>query len=201
MRRVSIALLISLFTMTGSTAFAVDFEDGFYWGANLGISDNLDACNSLVTPQGFNGPTGCDDTDLGWQLFLGWQPMKWISLEGGYTDLGTASTTVVDTTSSAKVKGFHLNGLFTLPLLEKIGLYGTVGAFLWDADVSTASRTQPATKVSESGTDYYYGLALRYPLTKTIGVALEGKKYIDVGKTDAASSDFYLWSMGLTFRL
>ena len=200
MRRVSIALLISLFAMTGSTAFAVDFEDGMYWGGNIGVSDDTGLCDSVPKPQGFSSPTECDETDLGWQVFMGWQPIKWISIEGGYTDLGTSGVKVVGDTASSKVNGFNLGVVFTLPILEKAGIFGTAGAFRWDADVTTALQNQPATKVSESGTDYYYGLALRWPLTKTIGVAMEGKRYKDIGKTSETSSNYNLWTAGLTFR-
>ena len=200
MRRVSIALLISVFAMYGSATHAVDFPNGLYWGANAGVSEDIDICDSQSTPQGFGTPTNCQDSDFGWQAFLGYQVMKWISVEAGYADLGGSDVRVVNDTISSNIDGFTLSVAVTAPVLEKIGLYGIGGAFLWDADVTEAGLNMDTVTNSDSGTDYFYGLSLRLPLSKTIGMNLEAKRFKDIGSSDIGTTNVNLWTAGLLFR-
>lgn len=201
MRRVSIALLISVFAMYGSAAHAVDFPNGLYWGGSGGSTDHSDGCDALSVPAGFGSATRCSDSDFGWQIFLGYQVMKWLSLEGGYAGLGGTNVTAINASSRSDVDGFTLNAVVTAPLLEKFGIYGTVGAFFWDADLTTGGAVnQDPISTSDSGTDAFYGVGLRFPLTETIGMNLEAKRFIDVGSNEVGTTDINLLSAGLLFR-
>lgn len=200
MRRVSIALLSALFAMYGSTVMAVDFPNGLYWGGNAGIAEEENSCNEIPVPQGFDEFAGCDNTSFGWQLFLGYQFMKWISVEGGYVDLGGSDFRVVQDTFSTEMKGWTLNGVFTVPFLEKFGLYGTGGAFFWDGEVKVERvGGTPSATLSDTGTDYFWGLGFRFPFTENVGINLEVKQFIDVGTGDI-KSDYGLYTAGLLFR-
>ncbi len=203
MRRVSITLLIGVFALYGSATHAVEFPDGLYWGVSAGASEDLDSCDALPVPMGLGSAAGCNDSDFGWQIFLGYQVMKWLSFEGGYADLGgTDVTTIatVDSTIKSNVDGFTLNAVVTVPLLEKLGLYGTVGAFFWDVDVTTAGLNEDSVKTSDTGTDTFFALGLRYPLSERIGINLEAKRFTDVGGDEIGSTDISLFSAGLLFR-
>lgn len=201
MRRLSIALLGGLFAIYGSTAAAVDFPNGFYGGFNAGIAEEQDSCSKIPPPQGFDEVTGCDDTDFGWQLFVGYQFMKWISAEAGYVDLGGSEYRVVSDSFTTEADGWTLNGVVTLPYLEKIGLYGTAGAFFWDRERKRVnSDNQSGSSSSDTGTDYFWGLGLRYPFTEKIGINLEVKNFNDVGSSTVGKSDYRLYTAGLLFR-
>ena len=207
MRRVSIALLSGLLAMSASAALAVDFPNGLYWGVNAGVAEDTNFCGRFPPAFQFSEIPGCDDKDFGWQLYAGYQLMKWLSAEGGYTDLGSSDLRVVQDSNVSKVKGWNLGIAFTLPYLEKIGLYGVGGAYFWDKDV-VLRRTglTVSDAVSDTGTDYYYGIALRYPFTEKIGISLEFKEFRDVGSKksgqviEVGNSDHRLYTGGLTFR-
>jgi len=210
MRRVSIALLASLFAMYGTTATAVDFPNGMYWGFNAGIAEEQDSCSKLPVATGFEEQPGCDDTAFGWQAFLGYQFMKWISVEGGYADLGGSDFRAVQDTFTTDTTGWTLSGVVTAPYLEKIGLYATGGAFFWDRDVRADRAGGGSSASSDSGTDYFWGLGLRYPLTEKVGINLEVKNFVDVGSKSMdvdisgtkslGQTDFHLYTAGLLFR-
>jgi len=200
MRRVSIALLASLCAMYGSSAMAVDFPNGVYWGFNAGIAEEEDSCNELPAPAGFDEQAGCDNTAFGWQALLGYQLMKWVSVEGGYADLGGSNFRVVQDTFTSDLTGWTLNAVVTAPYLEKIGLYVTGGAFFWDKDVRVDRVGGGSVSNSDSGSDYFWGLALRYPFTENIGINLEVKNFVDIGSTEIGKSDTTLYSAGLLFR-
>jgi len=208
MRRISIALLGGLLAAYASNATAVEFPNGLYAGGNAGIAEEEDTCSKIPTPAGFDEVAGCDDTDFGWQLFLGYQFMKWISVEGGYAYLGGSEYQVVMNSYTTKTEGWTLNGVITLPGLQKIGLYGIAGAFFWDRDVQRGSSAQgDSESKSDTGTDFYWGLGLRYPFTEHIGINLEVKNFMDVGSDSlniegypAGESNYGLYTAGLIYR-
>ena len=207
MRRLSVVLLASLFAMYASTALAVDFANGLYWGFNAGIAEEKEFCQSageVFTPTlpapGFDEVTGCDDTSLGWQLLIGYQLIKWIGIEGGYTELGGSDVRLVQTAVDTDVDGWTLGVAATAPYLEKIGLYIVGGAYYWDKDVQAQTPGRQGTKQNDSGVDAYFGGALRFPLTEKIGLNMEVKKFYDIGSAKVGKTDYLHFSAGLQFR-
>jgi len=207
MRRLSVALLGGLFTIYASTATAVDFSNGLYWGFNAGIAEEEKFCEDVgkifsptLPAQGFDEIPGCDDTDFGWQLYAGFQFMKWISVEGGYTNLGGSDIRLVQDDVKTDTDGFSLGLALTAPYAEKIGLYLLLGAYRWDKEVTRQRSGEPEFKASDTGTDQYWGLALRYPFTEKVGVSLEVKNFMDIGNKEIGETDYGLYSAGLNFR-
>ncbi|MFQ5635176.1 MAG: outer membrane beta-barrel protein [Gammaproteobacteria bacterium] len=200
MRRVIITLLVGLIAFYGSPAMAVDLADGFYWGGSGGVAEEPDTCKDIPTPQGLTEITGCDDSDFGWQLFVGYQFMKWLSVEGGYAELGGSEAIHIAAVDTSDTTGWTLNAVVTLPYLEKLGLYGTGGAFFWDREITGGGGAQTRFETSDTGTDFFYGIGLRYPLTRNIGINLEAKAFNDVGSGKVGTSDLRLYSAGLLVR-
>jgi hypothetical protein len=207
MRRLSVALLGGLFAIYASTATAVDFPNGLYWGFNAGIAEEEKFCEDVgkkfmpsLPAQGFDEITGCDDTDLGYQIYAGYQFMKWLSVEGGYTNLGGSDILLVQDEVKTDVDGWSLGLALTAPYIEKIGLYALVGAYRWDKERTQQRSGEPLTKDSDSGTNQYWGLALRYPLTEKIGINLEVKNFLDIGDDKVGETDYGLYTAGLSFR-
>lgn len=198
MRTVLLAFLACLLIVTGGHAGASEFADGFYVGGNGGLADNLSVCDEIGNPV---SPSACDDSDFGWQVFAGWQIVKWIGIEGGWTDLGQSSfMSAVGELTEVDTKGFQLNAVVTLPVLEKAGVYFKAGAFAWDVDLSQTDALDVQREVSEKGVDYVVGVGLRYPLTETLGVGIEYQRYEDVGDSSTGSFDANLLTAGLLFR-
>jgi len=200
MRRVSIALLCGLFATYGTTALAVDFSNGVYWGVNAGVAEEEDSCNELPVAPGFTEQAGCDNTDFSWQLYLGYQFNKWISVEGGFIDLGGSEFRIYQTSLTTNSRGWTLGGAITLPLLERAGIYAIGGAYFWDREgIEDVVGNEPI-KTSDRGTDYYWGGALRYPFSEKVGLSVEYKSFVDVGNSKIGTSDYSVYSAGLNFR-
>lgn len=201
MRRVSIALLSGMLAMYGSTALAVDFADGLYWGVNAGVAEDRDFCRQFPPAFQFSEVPGCDDRDFAWQIYLGYQFTKWVSAEGGYTDLGSSDIRIVQDSYVSDVKGWNLGLAITLPYLEKIGLYGIGGAYFWDKDTLLRRVGLTVTDAaSDNGTDYYYGIALRYPFSEKVGIHVELKEFRDLGSDKVGTSNHRFYTAGLAFR-
>jgi hypothetical protein len=200
MRRVTIALLGALFAMHGSAVAAADFENGFYWGFNAGVTEDEDSCNKFPVPPGYEEPADCDNSGLGWQFYLGYQVAKWISAEAGYTDLNGSDFRVVGETMSTDVTGWTLGAAVTAPYIEKLGLYLVGGAFFWDKELDLSIVGGSGTSSGDTGTDLYYGVALRYPFNEKIGISLEGKRFADIGSSEVGKGDVSLYTAGLNFR-
>jgi OOP family OmpA-OmpF porin len=196
MKHLSLVLLMGFIAAYALPASAVDFPNGFYASGSAGIAADQDSCDQIQDPK-----LRCEDENFGWKLGAGFQFMKWISLEAGYSYLGKADATArVNDQASSEVQGITATAVFTVPFLEKAGLYGKVGGIYWDAEILTTPRGQPTTKISDNGTDLLWGVGFRFPFTDKLGMVIEGERYQDVGSNKTGSTDINLYSMGLIWR-
>lgn len=196
-----VAGLIAVSGLIAGAPAARAQDAGFYAGIGVGRSELKDACAGITI--------SCDDTDTGWKLFGGYQFNKYLGAELGYVDLGkaTASGTIlgVAVSATAKAKGWEFLGVGTLPIADKFSVYGKAGLFRWDVDVS-ATGVVPgfapvAVGASDKGTDFTYGIGLKYDFTKSIGARVEWQRYKDVGNdATTGKSDVDLLSLGIVFK-
>ena len=185
---------------TGISPLAFAQDAGFYAGAAVGQSRAKDACEGVTI--------ACDDKDTGWKVFGGYQFNKNFGAEVGYVDLGKATAngviTGVAVSADAKVKGFEVLGVGTLPIANNFSAYGKLGFFRWDLDVSATgaiSGFSATVSASETGTDFTFGLGLKYDFAKNIGARLEWQRYNDIGKeSTTGKSDADLLSLGIVFK-
>jgi OOP family OmpA-OmpF porin len=176
-------------------------DTGFYAGGALGQAKAKDACSG-ITGIGFSG--GCDDKDTAWKIFGGYQFNPNLGVELGYVDLGdfTANGTVLGApvSASAEAKGFELVGVGSIPFTQQLSGYAKAGAFRWDVDTRTAAGAT-ATGGGDKGTDFTYGLGLKYDFTRNIAGRLEFQRYNNVGETSTTGqSDVNLWTAGVMFK-
>lgn len=183
-RTVLTAIAVALLAAGAQSAVAQEDATGFYVGGGLGISRVADpACDALSQiklslPQQFQ----CEEEDTAWKLFVGWQPIRWIGFEAGYLDLGKQEARAGTTNLSAEVDGGFLAGTFTLPVVERIGIYGKAGAYFWDGELSGMLQgvgTIPT--IEDDDTSGFWGLGLRLPLSDSFAVRLEYERYLDLG--------------------
>ena len=196
-----VASLIAISGLVAGVPAAQAQDTGFYAGIGVGRSDLKDACTGVTIP--------CDDTDTGWKLFGGYQFNKYLGAELGYVDLGraTARGTLlgVAVSATAKAKGWEFLGVGTLPIADKFSAYGKAGLFRWDLDVS-ATGVVPgfapvAVSTSDKGTDFTFGIGLKYDFTKSIGARVEWQRYKDIGNdATTGKSDVDLLSVGVVFK-
>lgn len=198
MRKTNLVMLIGLMLIWSPQVNAVDFPTGWYAGGSAGVSNNLDFCAQT------GNATFCDKEEFAWKIVGGYQFLKWVGLEAGYVSLGEPETITpipsLGTTSTSESDGFVISVPFTLPILEKIGIYGKVGGFLWDRESILTETSGITTKTSADGFDPMWGFGFRWPLGDRIGVSLDYEQYTDVGDALVGISDIEFFSAGILWQ-
>lgn len=188
MRNAGMATLIgALFFTWSGAASALDHPTGFYVEGALGYAKvETSACESLPgsLPIVFN----CQEDDASWELIAGWQPVKWAGIEAGYVDLGETTASAGATSLKASVDGGIIAVNFTVPGLQELGLYGRLGAYFWDGELSGSLSFPPPPGVSlpvkDDGTAPVLGIGFRWPLGDHVGIGFRWDRYFDIGNDD-----------------
>ena len=200
-------LLIALSAALGvSSAQAAD--TGFYVGGSFGQSTANDFNGSDIDADlatiGITSSTSTDDSDTGWKVFAGYRFMKYLAVEGAYTDLGefTAHSTVTSPSagivdSSIETDAWTISALGILPLGDSFSLFGRVGVNIWSADYSdtfTIGGIPGSASEDDDGTDWVYGVGAAWNFTNNLSLRGEWERY------DLGDGDVDLWSAGLSWN-
>jgi OOP family OmpA-OmpF porin len=192
----AIALTGLVAATAGISPLAFAQDSGWYLGASGGQSKGKDSCPSLI-PVG----TSCDDTGSTYSVFGGYQVIKYIGVELGYTDLGKSELSGSGITNTTRVKGVELLGVGTIPITPQFEVYGKVGAFSWNLKESCTGATCTFSSRSETGTDLTYGLGAKFNFTKNVGVRVQYQRYKDVGNdATTGKNDIDSLSLGIVFK-
>lgn len=180
--------LASLVACSTPLALAQDVTPHNYWGASIGAS-NADSDGSnlgSVLPPGVGiSSFSSDDKDQAYRLFGGHQFNRYLALEGGYFHLGrfrfdgtTAPAGAVN--GKARVQGFNLDVVGTLPISERFSLMGRVGAQYAQSKASytgTGAAAGVAGSATSKGTNGKVGLGVQYALTPAVWIRGEVERY------------------------
>lgn len=195
-------VLIAFSAVLGVTS-AQAADTGFYVGGSFGqskVSDfNGSDLDAELATMGITSSSSTDDSDTGWKAFAGYRVMKYLAVEGAYTNFGEAtansiitapSTGVVNTTLEADA--WTVSALGILPLGDKFSLFGRVGVNFWNIDVSatgTGGGVTATASDSDEGTDWVYGVGATYSITTNLSVRGEWERYdFDDGDVDLLSA-------------
>jgi opacity protein-like surface antigen len=216
-----ILALAVLATLAAAPASAED--RGFYWGFDLGqfqySLDKRALDNSVIA--GIEGSglailSGASDTSedgFTWGLMGGYQIMKYLAVEAGYVDLGTAeyranvSATdgLVDYAVSERLeydsRGFVISALGILPI-DNWSLYGRLGYYLAnnDATVTTIVDGEGVSfKDGDNSQDFFWGVGGGYTQGQWT-LRLEFQQYMDVGDTPQFESDVDRITIGAIYK-
>ena len=186
--------------LTGSIATwaAPQVQDPWYIG--LGVSHShlglhgSDFDNGFGA-QGLTTTTSMDDSHTGWNLALGYRFSPYLSVEGGYTDLGrfgySSSVSQPATDSLAgtfKAHAWSLSPVGFIPMSDRFALFGKLGITRVTSDQSVASSTGATSPVggSHSNTGWLLGVGASYDITRNVYARLEWDRYDRVGVPNAA---------------
>ncbi len=221
-RVIFIAIVLCLSVTVVPVAICADAR--WYIGASGGQSKDQDMYSTsggekkLVTELLEGGATSAtatvtriDDTDTGWKVFAGYQFNRNLAIEASYVDLGVVDgdgygsvafppfySGPYTATIEAEVDGFSLAGMGMLPIGEKFSLFGKVGAFYSNADISYKVRSPLLTvsgMVEENDTEITYGLGAKYDFGKIFSLRAEWERFAGVFTSD--EHDFDLFSIGI----
>lgn len=181
-------------------------DTGFYIGGSFGqskISDfNGSDADAELASLGITSTTSADDKDTGWKAFAGYRIMKYLAVEGAYTNFGEATANTVITAPTAgtvntdlESESWSISAVGILPLNDQFSLFARLGVNVWNIDISASGTGSGAVVVSDSedGTDVVYGLGAAYNITQNLSVRGEWERY------DFDGDDIDLLSVGLAW--
>ncbi|MDR3673543.1 MAG: OmpA family protein [Holophaga sp.] len=201
--------LVAFAVIAGPVAQAQDA--GWYAGANIGRSkakiDDPAITNGLLG-QGFSSVAIDDhDRNTGFKIFGGYQFNRYLSLEGGYFNLGhfnfTATTVPTGTLNGdIRIQGLNLDPVFTLPITEKFSAFARVG--LTYAQAKDSFNGSRFVQVQDSGPkqetfNAKFGGGLQYDFTRSVGMRVEAERY-RISDAVGNRGDVDLFSVGVVAR-
>lgn len=211
LRKTVIAALLIGSGVVASNVMAAD-ASGWYAGASLGSSSIDVDTNEAVAAAlaaGFATATATADTnDTAYKLFAGYKVNRNFAVEGGYTDLGKASISMVTTgpvasiNAEAKATVWEVNLVGILPINESFSVFGKLG-YHWDDVNAKAAAISGGTGVAisedYSGNDFKFGVGAEYNINKNVGLRLEFERYNSLAD-GSSGTDVDVASLGMAYR-
>lgn len=159
-------------TLIASAAYADD--SWFYLGA--GISrDNIKDISA----------TASDLNATSWKVMAGFRPIKIVSVEADYLDLGSQSSSFFGNDTHLKYRAVAAYGVGYIPLpLPFLDVFGKLGVARWDSSGSSNTSTG-FYSLSDNGTQFAWGLGAQVHFGN-IGARLEYENF-NVRNTNGAN--------------
>lgn len=186
--------LLSLAVLAAALPSAAFADAGNWYGlvgagaSSYGNSSNDE--NSLVSglaQEGITATANVDDNATGWTLGVGYKFNRYVAVELGYVDFGSANATVNVTqpqvfslSESVEAKGESLDVVGFLPFSERFSLFGKFGLFNYNLD-DTLSAPIPVTNPSASGSTYDIGIGADISLSRRFSLRAGLTQYHGVG--------------------
>ncbi len=189
-------LVAALLALGVASTPALSQDGGWIFGAGGGQAKAKTGCPDVSTP-GFT----CDDSGNAWKVFAGYQFNPYIGYEFGYADLRkvTEQSQAGVGTATFDVKVIDIVLVGTIPFGQQFSLFGKIGGFSWDVDV-TVTGTAPGTN-SATGKGMTYGFGAKYNLTRNFALRLERQRYLDVGEESVTGkSDITVDLLSVVFQ-
>lgn len=153
-------------------------ETGLYLGGGIGY-------NRVESNDFPNDDDELEDDHVGYKGIVGFRLGGVFSIEGQYIDFGTSE----NGDNEVEADGWTVGVVAALPIFEAINPYAKAGVLMWDADGRTGLGTQ-LTSGSDDGTDFTYGLGLRFNLTDSLALRTEYERFaLDEIDVDMASAN------------
>lgn len=182
----ALCLALALPALSG-LALAADDDNG--QGLQLGIDAGQAQARGIC-----DNVTNCDDTDTTVRADVGWQFNRMVGVELGYTSFGTvfdANNNSVAASQKASAITASVTG--TVPIGDRFGLYGRVGAARYNLDSNGLGV------VEDNKTKPYYGAGLKFGLTDNFALRAEWQRYKDIAGFSGNKDDIDSWSGGVVF--
>ncbi|MEE8111503.1 MAG: outer membrane beta-barrel protein, partial [Acidobacteriota bacterium] len=183
----------AVFLVAGALAVSpVSAGSGWY----VGIATGSTSVDLNVADFDDGGITSgeVDDGGIGWKVFGGYQIIKYLAVEGGFTDLnevtfdgisdGTGLLYAAGPVSSVfDVNGSFVNVVGILPITPMFAVIGKVGILNWDGDF-TLVDTVDAITGSDDGSDPMYSFGVEILPSAKCTLRAEYELYSEVFDED-----------------
>ena len=153
-------------TLLAATTASADAQQGFYGQVEYGrtsIDESLDA----------NGvPLSLDDSASGWRAALGYSFTPYFSVEGGYNDFGSVSSSGQVATVGASADGLELGLVFRWPASDRFTLSARSGYLWWDSETHVG-----AVSAGDSGNEVFAGLSAEFDIGERTAITAGWTRY------------------------
>jgi len=185
------SIVSSLALLAGMNAgVALADDSGFLIGLDAGQAEAHKYCHDV---------SNCDSSDTSVRGDIGYQFNKNWSAEFGYVSFGTLfHSNDNNFNASQKANGWTLSGIGTLPLGNRFGIFGRVGAVRFETDNSGTVQGVPVK--DENKIKPYFGAGARFDVTQNFSVRAEYQLYTDISRVDGAKDDVQGLYAGATLR-
>lgn len=173
-----------------ATAHADEPASGFQIGIDGGKAELDGVCDNV---------TNCESSDKSFRGNIGYQFNPYVGAELGYTSFGTIYDTQNNQIDASQEAGAYTASMIgTLPLGEKFGLFGRVGAARYDLENNGTIQGLPV-KGGDGETKPYYGAGARVNLTENFALRAEYQIYKNLAGVDGNNDDVNVWTGGALF--
>jgi hypothetical protein len=168
-------------------------DTGFYLGAAVGTS-SIDVLEFYPTIGDW-----VEDTDIAYKAYGGYRLLKFLAVEGGYTNFGNPQWLERNVQGyreriDINVKGWNAFVVGILPVSNVVDIYGKLGVLAWDTRIESFLRGDIVYTESSSGTDSAYGIGIGFWVGPN--VALHGEAgWFKIGEYDTIA----LYSIDVTY--
>ena len=182
-------LLCLALALPAAPALADDMESGLTLGIDAGRAEARNACDNVIN---------CSSDDTAVRVSLGWKftPMVGLehSAEAGVTGLEANNNNF---SANQDANAWTLSVLGTVPIADRFGIYGRVGAARFDNDTSGLVQGVPVD--DDNKTKPYFGAGVSFGLTDNFALRAEYQRYKDLANLGGVKDDVDAWSGGLVF--
>lgn len=163
----------------------------WYAGVKAGWSDYYNSNIGKNLSSGANSDYKLHGSNAVGGIFLGYQALDWMEIEGGYDYLGNASfSNSTSAGASFKGQGIQMSLKMNLPLTEIFSIYGRLGMMGWTTQVESSGHTNTDNGVSplaavgtELSFSNQFALRLEYQYTNNVGNGGDDGVVLDNGQT------------------
>jgi len=165
-------------------------KQGFLIGIDVGQAEAHKYCHNI---------SNCDDSDTSVRGNIGYQFNQNWSGEFGYTSFGTLfEADDNDFNASQKANAWTLSAVGTLPLSDRFGIFGRVGAARYSTDNSGTVQGVPVD--DDHKIKPYFGAGVKFDITDHFLIRAEYQLYTDISRVDGDKDDVQGLYAGATFR-
>jgi OmpA-OmpF porin, OOP family len=219
-------LLIAGSLALASASAVADAERGFYLNASFGQAQydisqqDLDDVALLAFESAgvtvLDADSTFDDEGSPWSIGGGYRFSRYLAVEVGYLDLGSAEyraagtvfvpgVGVVDSTLGLDIsaKGPTLAALVTAPLGEKFDVHGRLGMFFADTTFELGiglDTFDESDEFSANSEDFFAGVGAAYHFTPNFAASIDFSLFKDVGDDEeTGEGDIDSLTLGLQY--
>jgi OOP family OmpA-OmpF porin len=146
---------------------------GPYVGAGIGYAQAKKGCLGIMS----GGGRACDDNDMAWGGYAGYQLHRWAAAEVAYHDLGKVTSSGPGFNEHVHAAVMDLTGLGTLQIDEALSFFLRLGAYRATLDTSIRGVEDH----TNGNVTYGAGAQWNLSMLSGLGVRVDWQRYKKVG--------------------